>query len=101
MQRSQGVRPSLLELVRDPVCRSGGGEGQGIVADMSEIPNYERVADVLIRVVLRLVGKDDGPKGGGLGADTGILPGLNRGTGDRRLLDRRPGGQTPGLLGCT
>jgi len=32
-------------------------------------PDYERVADVLVRVVLRLLGKDEGPRGGGLRVD--------------------------------
>ena len=34
---------------------------------MSGAPDFNRVADVLVQVVLRLIGKDDEPKGGGLG----------------------------------
>lgn len=69
-----------LEGLRVPalVRRSGGREGPGLRTYMSGTPNFDRVAAVLLRVALRLVGKDDEPKGGGLGADYGVLPSVDR-----------------------
>ena len=62
---------------------------------MSEGPDFDRVVNVLIRIVLRIVVHDDGEPKGGLGANSGILPRLDRGTSRRRLLDRGPDGQAP------
>ena len=50
---------------------------------------------MLVRVVLRIVvqKQDDEEPKGGLGANSGILPRLDRGASRRRLLDRGPDGQ--------
>lgn len=44
---------------------------------MSEEPDFDRVADVLIRVALRLTEHDDKNKKGEINADTGVLPRLD------------------------
>ena len=44
---------------------------------MSEAPNLDRVAEVLIRVVLRVVSDNEDTSGGGRDADVGVLPGID------------------------
>jgi hypothetical protein len=62
-------------------------------------PDFERVADVLVRVVLRILGKNDESIGGGPSADAGVLPSIDRRIGRRGFLDRGPGGQAPPVFG--
>ena len=64
---------------------------------MKEGPDFERVANVILGVLLRIVvDEDDEPKGG-LGANSGILPRIDRRASRRGLLNRGPDGQAPFL----
>jgi hypothetical protein len=42
-----------------------------------EGPDFDRVANIIIRVVLRMVVQDDKEPEGGLGANSGVLPRLD------------------------
>jgi len=66
-------------------------------------PDYEAVADVLIRIALRLVQKGGGKPEDkeGARAHNWLLQGLDRGASLRGVLNRGPGGQAPGLCGAT
>lgn len=58
-----------------------------------KVPNYARVAAVLVTVSLRLVMDREGDGD----VDGGVLPSVDRRTSNRRLLDRGPVGETEGL----
>ena len=51
---------------------------------MTSPDSYDRVANVIIRVVLRMLRDDEGPKGGYV-VDSGVLPGVNRRASGREL----------------
>ncbi len=58
-------------------------------------PDWDRVANVLIAVSLRLTARTE--CGANDDADSGVLQGVNRRAGCRGILDRGAGGKAPGL----
>jgi hypothetical protein len=48
---------------------------------MTGQPNYDRVAEVMVRVALRMTDHDESRKEGEADVDTGVLPRLDRGAG--------------------
>jgi hypothetical protein len=47
---------------------------------MTNGPNYERVAEIMLRVALRMTDHDESRTEGEVDVDTGVLPRLYRGT---------------------
>ena len=60
------------------------------------MPDYERVAKLLVRIGLRRV-LGQKQREGDRRADGRVLPGFDRRTSDRGVLDRRSGGKAAGL----
>jgi hypothetical protein len=60
------------------------------------MPNYERVAKLLVRIGLRRV-LEQKRREGDRRADGRVLPGLDRRASDRGVLDRRSGGKATRL----
>jgi hypothetical protein len=48
---------------------------------MTSEPNYERVAEMMVRVALRMTEHDESRTEGEVNVDTGVLSRLDRGTG--------------------
>ena len=48
---------------------------------MTSQPNYDRVAEMMVRVALRMTDHDESRTEGEADVDTGVLPRLDRGAG--------------------